>query len=88
MFEKIKPGVVSGRLTVISQATKKEKRMSNQKWICQCECGNVTEVRNSNLYYGTTRSCGCLKRECKEKEYWGKVVRHFGPVAPYGLKQN
>ena len=28
-------------------------------WACACECGNVCEVRISNLMSGNTRSCGC-----------------------------
>lgn len=28
--------------------------------ICQCECGNITRVRDNNLKSGEVRSCGCL----------------------------
>jgi len=30
-------------------------------WACACECGNLCEVRISNLCSGNTRSCGCKK---------------------------
>ena len=30
------------------------------KSICLCDCGNKTEVTNSNLLRGATKSCGCL----------------------------
>ncbi len=30
------------------------------KWRCQCDCGNVLEVRGSSLSTGNTKSCGCL----------------------------
>lgn len=29
---------------------------------CKYDCGNETEVMYSNLKYGLTRSCGCLKK--------------------------
>lgn len=31
--------------------------------IAQCDCGNVRDVTPSNLRWGLTRSCGCLRRE-------------------------
>lgn len=31
--------------------------------VCECECGKVTKVRQSQLNRGGTRSCGCLKRD-------------------------
>lgn len=30
-------------------------------WRCACECGNIIDVRISNLTSGNTRSCGCGK---------------------------
>lgn len=32
-------------------------------WVCACECGNVVNVRISNLCSGNTKSCGCRKNE-------------------------
>lgn len=29
-------------------------------WECQCDCGNLTEVRTHDLLSGNTKSCGCL----------------------------
>lgn len=33
------------------------------KWICKCECGNLTSVFSSNVKRGLTKSCGCLHSE-------------------------
>src|SRR5574340_940921 len=32
-------------------------------WLCECECGNLVEVRANNLRKGHTKSCGCMKRK-------------------------
>lgn len=49
-----------GRLTVI-----KFLRIENHKaiWLCECECGNLTEVATNHLTSGHTKSCGCLHKE-------------------------
>lgn len=51
----IKPGEQYGRLTVI------EAVLGGQR--CRCECGGETVVVGKNLRSGSTRSCGCLRRE-------------------------
>lgn len=48
-----------GRLTVI----RRDGNSSPAKWICQCECGNICSVIGSQLRFGNTNSCGCLKHE-------------------------
>lgn len=59
----IEIGEKIGKLTIL----KKDIMTDNgQKWLCQCECGNLTSVREDNLEIGLingkggTRSCGCL----------------------------
>ena len=44
-----------GRLTVL-----RKDKCNNQKYLCQCDCGNVTSVYKDNLIRGLTQSCGCL----------------------------
>lgn len=52
-----------GRLTAI----KRGPNISGSKirWICICECGNPNEilVRADALKCGSTKSCGCIKKE-------------------------
>lgn len=56
-------GYKSGRLTVISEATRSEKGM--RRLLCQCDCGNEVFVLAANLLKtkNPTQSCGCLQRE-------------------------
>lgn len=39
------------------------KRNGLHYWRCRCDCGNETEVGQTNLRSGHTKSCGCLQRE-------------------------
>lgn len=49
-----------GKLTVLEKAPKRNDRYS--RWVCQCECGKITEVRTDYLRMGHTTSCGCVKQ--------------------------
>ncbi len=53
-------GKTYGRLKAV-------KYVGQSKWLCECQCGNTTIVCSGNLSKGTTRSCGCLKREANKK---------------------
>lgn len=50
-----------GRLTVIKEAGTTQDR--RKLWECICECGNITIVRSQTLLNGSTKSCGCLRKE-------------------------
>lgn len=51
-----------GRLVVQNRDTKRKKPHSIF-WVCLCDCGSVCSVRGSELKRGSTKSCGCLRRE-------------------------
>lgn len=50
-----------GRLTVIEEL--QERKHNSRVYRCECECGNIIDVRKDMLKSGNTRSCGCLQRE-------------------------
>lgn len=62
-----------GKLTVIERAEDyrylslrpygQDKMVRVPRWVCKCDCGNISIVSQSNLISSTTRSCGCLRRE-------------------------
>lgn len=47
-----------GKLTVIEKAPAIAKRT---RWICRCDCGNITNARMDALKCGDKKSCGCNK---------------------------
>lgn len=46
-----------GNLVVLQQVKSENHR---SKWLCQCDCGNMVEVKARELQSGDTKSCGCL----------------------------
>ena len=50
-----------GRLTVIAEGGR--TKSGNARWVCKCDCGNVSVVSGSYLRSGHTKSCGCISRE-------------------------
>jgi len=43
--------------------------IGNRKWLCECDCGNTTEVGSYSLRSGMTKSCGCIRSETSRKPY-------------------
>lgn len=58
--ESIQVGMRFGRLTVIEQLP---QRGIHKMWRCQCDCGNIKDVYDTNLKRGKTKSCGCLVKD-------------------------
>ena len=61
---KVEAGKRFCRLTVLERTNERlGKKKNHVVWICKCDCGEISYVTASNLLCGTTRSCGCLRRE-------------------------
>lgn len=54
-------GIKFGRLKVFEHGPKRKGKPI--KWFCRCDCGNVVTVAGGSLRSGSTRSCGCLRKE-------------------------
>ena len=53
-----------GKLTVVERSEKKSD-YGQLYWICECDCGNIVEVRGNSLRRtdgNQTVSCGCYHR--------------------------
>lgn len=51
-----------GRLTVLGPSREPKTRLA-LRYLCKCDCGNLTEVYMDSLESGDTKSCGCLSKE-------------------------
>lgn len=49
------------RLTIISRAV--DSSCGRVVWNCVCECGNKKPITASHIVSGTTKSCGCFRKE-------------------------
>lgn len=60
-------GETFGRLTAINYyGTNKHKRAL---WLWRCSCGKEVVAPGVEVKRGKTRSCGCLRRDCRIKPY-------------------
>ena len=55
-------GMRFGKLVAIKKEDESVSK-NNEKWICQCDCGNTKSIYRSNLFQGATISCGCVSIE-------------------------
>ena len=49
------------RLTFLEYVGRNEQR--NSRWKVRCDCGTEYVVTATNVIYGSTYSCGCLRNE-------------------------
>lgn len=67
-----------GKLTVLKLDHVKNHRYY---WLCKCECGNTTVVREDRLTSKKTQSCGCLQRAIASKNARKDLTnQHFGKL--------
>lgn len=50
-----------GRLVAVAPVSQSKNGV--WKWLCKCDCGNEKIVSIGNLTSGSTRSCGCFRKE-------------------------
>lgn len=73
-------GQTFGRLTVLYRSP------NSAKWVCQCECGNKTEVTTTHLKTGHSKSCGCLQKDkASETRSINLTGKRFGMLTVQGL---
>jgi hypothetical protein len=60
-----------GRLTVLKIG---EKGNHNNYILCKCDCGNEKMIWGSNIYQGSSRSCGCINKDKREKRGINSII--------------
>ena len=71
-----------GRLTALYKLHNAKGRT---KWLCVCECGNLTYVDVYSLQSGNTKSCGCLHKELASKQLTTHGKSHSRLYTIYNL---
>jgi hypothetical protein len=68
-------GQVFGRLTVLRQGQIKPMNGGTRVyWWCQCSCGSPEkEISGIKMITGSTKSCGCLRREFQGNQFTASV---------------
>lgn len=64
-----------GRLTITAFA---KTRGGRSAWICVCDCSGTITAAHSNIMAGSTRSCGCVRKETAAATGRDKSFRHGG----------
>ncbi|MBK1659573.1 hypothetical protein [Paracraurococcus ruber] len=80
----VRPGSRIGLLRVEHEGEPYEWRgqFSRRRWVCRCDCGNLTEVREDRLRLATTRSCGCVRTSVARERLLKHGGRANGRAAP------
>jgi hypothetical protein len=68
-------GRTFGRLTVIKRVPA-PKNDTGYWWLCRCVCGTIHRAAGFLLRKGSTRSCGCLRREVAAAVQRKRMTRH------------
>ena len=78
--QKVKIGDVFTYLTVIDTD-------ETNYCTCKCRCGTVLKVRNANLRYGTSTSCGCRNKETITEAVWqDETGKRYGHLTVLSLE--
>lgn len=73
-----------GRLLVLEETS--ERKNKQIVWKCQCDCGNIVNVRSGSLKSGRTTSCGCYQKEMVSKRSIVDIKgQQFGLLTPIFL---
>ncbi len=72
----VRPGRRYGLLKVVEEADPYiwRGRIARRRWVCECSCGGLSEVREDSLRQAHTRSCRCLRNELTRE----RQTRHGG----------
>lgn len=76
-------GIKFNRLLVVERDFTKGKNRTY--WKCQCDCGNITIVDGVKLKNGSTKSCGCLNAENREKHIQKMTTHHLRNSSLYNI---
>lgn len=65
-----------GKLLVLGDSGKRRAGSGGVIWRCQCDCGQIRDIRQDALLSGSTISCGCIRSKGNEKV--ARLLREAG----------
>lgn len=71
----------------VKKRSDKTNQYGKVYWICECECGKLTEVETSELKSGHTKSCGCKKGKQKIQDLTGQKFNKLTVIKLSDSKQ-
>lgn len=74
-----------GRLLVIAVS---RKHNGFVYYDCQCDCGNIKDIRKDALLTGATRSCGCLHKDAMSSRRIDMVGKQFGRLTVLKMSEH
>ena len=66
-----------GKLVVVRYLSPEERTTKNYNWLCKCDCGKSIFANATKLKDGHTKSCGCLRKQAKGRNYEDLTGKHF-----------
>lgn len=63
-----------GKLRILKLFKINKKSLKNI-YECRCDCGNICNASEKALKYGEKLSCGCLRQENKNKDYFKNLEK-------------
>lgn len=79
----IQPGQHIESWTVLDAFTYSKR--NKKKWLCRCACGTERYVLERSLKYGSSQSCGCLKRNrANQTNSYNMLGKEFGDLKVVG----
>lgn len=74
-------GSVFGYWTVLDRHEKNEN--GGYRWLCRCKCGTEKMILARNLKNGSSKSCGCMRREQqRKKDLTGQTFGELTVLSP------
>lgn len=79
-----------GKLLVIARGDVyiSPKGKHKSRWICKCDCGNVTNVLQTSLLRGMSISCGCQKESRLASELKNYLEKNCSAISEYKIIQH
>lgn len=69
-------------------ALEKIKNHKRTKWLCQCDCGNKTEIWGRHLLRGDTQSCGCISESFISTNIKRYCLKNHNAKTEYNICKN